>query len=253
MPKNCDESTELSVFPGMIFRSPCRIMCLQEAAGLTLDPYVEEARRGKTRGIVVHSRTGAPALAVLARGDETTYFEPNKRFQSSVKRSRQCPRINQLAGFPTLFLSGSISGSWTRSKYWITATTRLPDRGCQPRKLMQLLNQWSTLTAATIRSKDSYRQRCHCGPPQCMLTTLIQIGIRQVNPSSILELDETFFENYETENRPPFQISGPSKSGLTRMDVNEVTVCNFRISSKMLRKDNGSYDLVRADFTSSSG
>ena len=86
-----------------------------------------------------------------------------------------------------------------------------------------------------------------------MLTTLIQIGIRQVNPSSILELDETFFENYGTENRPPFQISGPSKSGLTRMDVNEVTVCNFRISSKMLRKDNGSYDLVRADFTSSSG
>ena len=34
------------------------------------------------------------------------------------------------------------------------------------------------------------------------------------------------------------------------MDVNEVTECNFDIKSKMLHKDHGGCDLVRADFTS---
>lgn len=58
LPKNCPESTELSVFPGLIFRRPCHIIILQEAAGLNLSEYMNEAIDGKIRGVVqsVHKK-----------------------------------------------------------------------------------------------------------------------------------------------------------------------------------------------------
>ena len=65
MPKNTPESTELSVFPGLIFRNPCHVTIVQEAAGLSLDEYIQEAIDGKTKGSVVHSTKGAPTLAVF--------------------------------------------------------------------------------------------------------------------------------------------------------------------------------------------
>ena len=96
LPKNTPASTELSAPPGMIFRNPCHVMIVQEAAGLSVDEHMQEAIEGKTKGVVVHSTKGAPALAVLCRGDETTYLEVIEHYQSVHKKksgaSQEKPR-----------------------------------------------------------------------------------------------------------------------------------------------------------------
>ena len=66
----------------------------------------------------------------------------------------------------------------------------------------------------------------------------------------IVEIDETVFKNTDTTNRPPPEFHLPLRHDLTRLDSNELRVCNFHINSKMLHKENGGYDLVRSDFTS---
>ena len=66
----------------------------------------------------------------------------------------------------------------------------------------------------------------------------------------IVEIDETVFENTDSVSRPPPEFHLPLRHDLTRLESNELRVCNFQIDSKMLRRGYGGYDLVRSDFTS---
>ena len=59
---------------------------------------------------------------------------------------------------------------------------------------------------------------------------LIQSG----NP--IVEIDASVFENADTTNRPPPEFQLPARNDLTRLDSNELRVCNFHINSRMLRE-----------------
>ena len=113
LPKNTPESTELSVFPGLIFRNPCHVMIAQEAAGL-LDEYIHEAIDGKTKGIVVHSTKGAPALAVLCRGHETAYIEVIEHYQSVQKKKSAPPEEKPRLAHTCSFCSNPLRR--TRSK-----------------------------------------------------------------------------------------------------------------------------------------
>lgn len=72
------------------------------------------------------------------------------------------------------------------------------------------------------------------------------------NPETdrIVEINETVFENTDATNTLPPEHHTPSRSDLTRLDSDELRICNFHINSKMLHKGYGGYDLVRTDFTS---
>ena len=66
----------------------------------------------------------------------------------------------------------------------------------------------------------------------------------------IVGIDETVFEKTDSTSRPPPEYHLPLRRDLTRLESNELRVCNFHINSKMLRKGYGGHDLVRSDFTS---
>ena len=67
-------------------------MILQEAASLSLNECMQEAIEGKTWGVVMRSTKGAPALAVLSRGDETIYFEIIQHYESVHKKNSAPPQ-----------------------------------------------------------------------------------------------------------------------------------------------------------------
>ena len=98
-------------------------MILQEAAGLSLSEYMEEAISVKTRGVVVHSKTGAPALAVLARGDILRLFSIINLFL----RKTICHQTKNPGGRFMPFSFAFTMASSTPRQWRIVATIRLPE------------------------------------------------------------------------------------------------------------------------------
>ena len=91
-------------------------MILQEAAGLTLGPYMDEAKHGKT------------ALTVLSRGDDTTYFEINERYQTVFKKQTAPPEEKPRWLIHSVFVRiyFGISENLMLSRWLTAAIVRLP-------------------------------------------------------------------------------------------------------------------------------